>query len=214
MLDVYVGPGSEPKPAAILLHGAGLNRQDYESFALRLAGRGVLVFNIDWAVLQVEIGVQDVACAVRFAGQRSPEWGGDPDRISLVAHSSAFAAAGAVATTVDLAVNDCIYDAAPELAGLVGISPFSVVGGEVWQRTVLGGNPGLRIRLIEGVDDTLVRAGTSERSVDILSKAGYDADVIFVDGGHFNIVLVDIDGTPPETDADQTLEAVLAVVQR
>jgi poly(3-hydroxybutyrate) depolymerase len=214
LLDVFAPPGDEPKPVAILMHGAGLDRHNYARFARRLAEHGMVVFNIDWTVLEVETGIQDVACAIRFAAQRSPEWGGRADRTTLVAHSTAFAVAGAVATAMDLELQACPLGPAPAPSGLVGISPFSVVGGDVWQRTLLGGNPALRIRLIEGNDDPLVRTGSSKRTVEVLSSAGYETDAVFVDGGHFNIVLVDVDGVPPAEDADETLAAVDEIVRR
>ena len=213
-LDVFAPSNEGSKPVVLLLHGAGLHRGDYEPFARRLAQRGVVVFNVDWTVLPAATGIQDVGCAVRFAAQASPEWSGEPGRTTLVAHSSAFAVAGAVATTMDLELGDCAYDPAPAPSGLVAISPFSVVGGDVWPRTLFGGNPRLRIRLIEGEDDPLVRTGSSQHTMEVLSTAGYETDVVFVDGGHFNIVLVDIEGAPPDEDADETLEAVTEIVQR
>ncbi len=71
----------------------------------------------------------------------------------------------------------------------------------------------MRIRLIEGNDDPVVRPGTSQRTVDILRATGYQTDVVFVNGGHFDIVLVDIDGPPPVGASDETVQATLDVVR-
>lgn len=208
-LDVFAPlPAEGAMPVAVVLHGAGLDRTPYRPFARRIAEQGVVVFNIDWTVLRTAAGLRDVGCAVRFAAHRSPEWGGDPGRITLVAHSTAVATAGAVAVSENAVLEDCPHDPGPALVGLVAVSPFQVVGGEVWPRTLLGGNPDLRIRLVEGTEDPLVRPGSSERTVDILTEAGYETDLVLVDGGHHDIVLVDIGDEPDLGGAEATLEAV------
>ncbi len=190
-------------PIVVLLHGAGRNRNDYQDFAARMAEAGAVVFNSDWTVLPAatDIALGEIGCALWYAAVHGPDYGGDPHRLILAAHSSAAIYAGAVAGSAEMRGGPCSIDGDPVLPdGLALLSPAQVPGGAPWRHAMLGGNPDLEVAVIHGIDDTVARPSLGERTATILDQAGYATSLVMVPGGHLDLVLIGEPGPEPRVN--------------
>lgn len=203
-------------PVVVLLHGAGLDRHDYEAFAEGLADAGAVVFNADWAVLPPtkQVALEQVACVVRYARAEGDARAADTNRIVLVGHSTAAVYAGEVATRGDEYTGACPSDGSALPAALALISPAQVTGGAPWDLQTLGGNSQLRIGIVHGVGDLVARPSLSERIARDLDGNGYDVDLHLIEGGHYDVVMIrradgeSIDQQPGQTTIDIVLDLV------
>lgn len=213
-LDVYSPAGGGPWPVVVLVHGAGLDPDSYQRFAELLARSGLVVFNIEWRVLAPHLAesLGDVACAVRYAKDRAAEFGGDPERVVLVGHSTGAIYAGEVATNGDSYPGDCGSQTSALTEGLALISSAQVPGGRPWSHDSLGLNPGLQIVVIHGRNDEVVEPRISMRTARWLEDAGYEVSTMFLDAGHNDLVLVDLadaDSGPRDDDAARAVAAAI-----
>lgn len=90
--DIYYPENRGAWPTIVTLHGRPRTPADMAELARALAKEGAVVFNIDYrGVRPVSRGfpdsVTDVACAVRFAREKTARYGGDPDHVVVVGHS-------------------------------------------------------------------------------------------------------------------------------
>ncbi|MFO1539957.1 MAG: alpha/beta hydrolase, partial [Chloroflexota bacterium] len=90
--DVYYPTNPGGWPTIVAIHGRPRTPADMAEISRALAARGAVVFNVDYrGVRPVSRGfpdaIVDVACAVRFAKERTARFGGDPEHVVLVGHS-------------------------------------------------------------------------------------------------------------------------------
>jgi hypothetical protein len=90
--DIYYPTNSGPWPVIVAIHGRPRTQRDMKELAETLAAKGAVVFNVDYrGVRPVSKGfpeaIADVACAVRYARQHGPRYGGDRRHLVLVGHS-------------------------------------------------------------------------------------------------------------------------------
>jgi predicted esterase len=215
-LDIHPpDPSIVSPPVVVLFHGAGLDKGDYETFAQGLAEAGALVFNVDWDVLPPtkQVALEQIACAVRFARAEGSDRSADTSRMVLVGHSTAAVFTGEVATRGDRYTGACPTKGSALPAALALLSPAQVTGGAPWDLQTLGGNPGLQIGIVHGVDDEVARPTLSERIERDLSRAGYDVELHFVGGGHYDVVMID-DGDPTHPQPGlATISVILDLVE-
>lgn len=217
LLDVYAPADDGRVPVVVVLHGAGVERRHYEAFAERFAEAGAVVFNVDWDVLpdNFEDASEQIACAVGFARTRASEFGGDPDRIVLLAHSSAAPWATRAALLGDEYGGACASDETALPDALALLAPSSVPGGWPWEHSLLSLRPDLEVVVVHGVDDSVVGASVGRRTAALLREAGHQVRLDLVPGGHFDLVLVPrgvVGDTALMVDAsERTITAVLDV---
>ncbi len=217
-LGVHAPVAEGPWPVVVLLHGAGRDRHAYEVFADHLAERGAVVFNADWSVLppSTAVALEEISCAVRYARKHAADFGGDPERVVLVGHSTAAAYAGRVATGRDDLMGACRIDASASPDGLALLSSAGIPGGQPWPYSSLGGNPELCVAVVHGRDDEVASPSRSIRTATILEEAGYDVSLEMVPGAHNDLVMVetsDPDRSEDGTGSDrQAADAVIAVI--
>lgn len=93
-LDVYVPRGAYLAPVVIFIHGGywhGGDKSEYGFLAESLVQFGFVVVNINYRLAPSTVFpgfVQDAAKAVRWVHANIRRYGGDPDRIGIVGHSS------------------------------------------------------------------------------------------------------------------------------
>ncbi|TKJ28836.1 MAG: hypothetical protein CEE40_10550 [Chloroflexi bacterium B3_Chlor] len=214
-LNVYAPTEPGPWPVVVLMHAWYQSKDNtiYTSFAEELAGRGVVVFvpqrrsessTLYEYVLDNGRDIREVqgswACGIRFAREQAADYGGDPDRITVLGHGAsgletaffgddlqqlweefALLRGGPPPQTECLGGGDSArVDAYIGYGGdLHYYERLSESDPELWELTspfaVIGRNPSLLIHLVHGG-----RANPSyiERAVEYhedLVNAGYDA---------------------------------------
>lgn len=222
---VVVEPGGPRPPNADNYLGA---------FAGLVASQGAVVFVADYREGPQWGGgypqtYQDIACAVRFARENAAQWGGDPSRVTLVAHSLGpfFASVEALsADPFEPAPGTCLAttgstkpDAFVGIAGVYstdGVSAEyldSFFGGsrEAAQAAWTAGDPyavvaakeglDIPVRLVHGAIDANVLVSSSEQFGQSLEAAGYDTAITIVPNGDHTGILQDY----------RTIEAVVGV---
>ena len=210
-LDVYAPTAPGPWPVVVAVHGYSGSRNSLIHLSNTLASEGAVVFNLEMTMIEPFLpAIEQVSCAVRFARATAADYRGDPSRITLVGGSGGAAASAVVALAGDDFEGDCLvvegsalpnavvghegpYDWAiraydpqrfdplvveEENPGLLdAIDPYSYIGG----------NPNLTVRLIHGIDDDdTVFDVPPEVSIEFhetLTDAGYDTDLIIIEGG-------------------------------
>lgn len=193
----------EATPAVVLLHGAGASRAQLAPMADAIAGMGIPVLNASWLGnpnLPAE-SAADAVCAVAYAYQNASLWGADPERIIVMGHSGG-GQVGMLAALAPEAFPECA--AAPDAhvwgyLGLAGDPAAAAPGGNLRRflehdpellelmdnYSHIGGNPGLIARFVHGTSDGLVPIELTGAFHDALISAGYDSELIAVNGaGH------------------------------
>jgi acetyl esterase/lipase len=153
-----------------------------------------------------------LSCAIRFARATASDYGGDPSRVTLVGHSYGAAAGAWVALAGDNLDRswegfasirggpppqfECVVSGvSANVDAFVGIAgrydfagPLQERDPELWQiagaSAHLGQDLGLRVRLIHGERDDLVRPEHAVQFNDALAEAGYDTSLRLWDGKH------------------------------
>jgi acetyl esterase/lipase len=224
MLDVYAPTDGGAGPVVVFAHGAGGNRKGYANLGAAMAERGAVVFMVDWPVVHEDIAVRDdgagarkmtesLVCAVRFASVHAAEYGGDPHRMVVGAHSFA----GSISAWVALVGEDADalwedFSAArggppqqvqcAEGGEMSRVQGLLSVGGTygIWtldrywetDRELMelvdvyphvGKNPKLTARLILGDRDAEMTPHV-ETFRSALAEAGYDVKLLTWDGDH------------------------------
>lgn len=100
VLDVFAPVAPGPWPVAVMFHGGGMTKSYLGPHAQKVAQRGYVVFVPNHgfsggaaydALLpseQEEASTAQAACAVAFAAQEAPKYGGDPAWIAVFGHSA------------------------------------------------------------------------------------------------------------------------------
>jgi acetyl esterase/lipase len=223
-LDIYAPSGPGLCPVVVFAHAFGGQKEGYEELSQKVAQQGALVFTFDWPTPPEDVAmradglgmrqmIETVACAVRFAHARAPEYDGDPESITLGGHSYG-AAIGAWVALVgddtgrlweDFAADhgappSVVRCTAPEgsvqvdaLVGVAGVydafgldryrAAYPDLTALVDVYSQIGGNLDLRVRLIHGEADEV----SVDHSADFhgaLVEAGYDSELKLWDGKH------------------------------
>jgi len=208
-LDVYSPIQVGPWPVVVVVHGYQQNRFAVEDLSQAIASQGAVVYNADLAFkVPFLSGINRLACAVRFARATAADYGGDPNRITIVGHSAGGASGVVVGLAGDDFTEDCVMSdmsAIPD-ALVAYEGPYEFVtktyGGNVFHSILkqkspelldaidpyshIGRNPDLQVRLIHGDDrDTAWYEVLLEESINFyntLANAGYDVELIVVNG--------------------------------
>lgn len=217
--------GGADRPVVVMIPGGPLppgNRDYLWGLARIVAGRGAVVFTADYRSSPAYGGgypstFGDVACAIRSARQRAPELGGDPGRVTLVAHSfGGFPGAVVALSATDYATKGegCLAatgDGRPDaFVGIAGVYTLDRIGAEflagffggdgaaapaAWDAgdaAVLARLDGRRtppVRLVAGTSDLVAPPATTELLAAILRTADYDVGVTLEDGATHDTVL-------------------------
>ena len=209
-LDVFHPQDDGPWPVVVVVHGGRQVRSEFTDLAEAMASSGAVVFNVDYLDrFPFVTAVEQVACAVRFARSSAPRFGGTPDRVVVFAHSIGAFIALNVALGGDEPRAGCVSgEGSPLPDAFVGYEgPYDLVeryheGSGFDYRTMkedepdlwhsmnpysgLGRHPDLIVRLIHGgyaADDRVFGpVAEAEAFRDVLIEAGYDAELIVVEG--------------------------------
>jgi acetyl esterase/lipase len=224
-LDTFAPPATKRLPVVVMIPGGPVApgiRDSMWNLARLVAARGAVVFAADY-----RSGPQwgggypqtfgDVACAIRFARQHAPELGGDPARVTLVAHSfGGFPASVTALSRHDFATDEpeCLTttgDGRPNaLVGVAAIYGFDHIGQDFLAQ-MLGGmrdevpdawaaaditvlaaakhHPTPPVRLLAGTADLVAPIATADEFATLLRDAGIDVTVTAVDGADHGSIL-------------------------
>ena len=227
-VDSFALDGGSGSPIVVMIPGGPLppgNRETMWALARYVAGRGAVVFTADYRSAPAYGGgfpstFADIACAIRFARERGAELGGDPSRVTLVAHSfGGFPASVVALADHDYAADEpaCLSaqgDGRPEaFVGVAGVYTLDRIGQD-FLTEFLGGDrktaPGAwaaadaatlvdkagripaPVRLVVGSNDLIAPMTTADELVSILNEAGRDVAVTSVADGTHDSVLRDV----------------------
>jgi acetyl esterase/lipase len=222
--DPNTAPGAR-RPVVVMIPGGPLpvgNRDYLWSLARTVAGRGAVVFTADYRSSPAYGGgypatFADVACAIRTARQRAPRLGGDPSRVTLVAHSfGGFPGAVLALSATDYATKGegCLSttgDGRPDaFVGIAGVYSLDHVGPE-FLVTFFGGDRATApaawgagdfgvlvaranrrtppIRLVAGTNDSVSPPARAAEVSAALAAAGYDVAVTVEESTNHDTVL-------------------------
>jgi len=233
-MDVFAPTTTGTFPVVVMFHGGGWvggHPDDIAPLAASMAAAGTIVFNAPYRLALRGGGYpmtfEDAACAVRFAREHAPRFGGDPETIIVVGYSAGAHIGAVTALAGDSFDGDCAVDSGSALPdAFVGVAgpydsdlfdPFLVLffGTDraedpgPWEDgnpyTHIGENPDLAVRLIQGELDLLVPAGFAIAFDDALAEAGYDVELTIVENGDHGSVV------DPQADGGLVVAAVLEV---
>jgi len=94
LLDVYAPAKAGPWPVVVMFHGFQGSKNEYGTYARKVADLGFVVFVPTWNTSLPEIGERNpagfaqTACAVAFARAHAAEYGADPATMILFGHSA------------------------------------------------------------------------------------------------------------------------------
>ncbi len=211
MLDVYTPKGAFEAPVIVFVHGGywhGGDKSEYRFLAESFVQHGYVVVAINYRLAPETVFpsfVQDAARAVRWVSGHIQRFGGDPERVALVGHSSG-------AHTVSLLSLDASYleemgltrDSIRATVGISGPYDFMRVfetdpkvrlamgDPEAWARTqpvnfVDGLNSPLM--LMHGMRDAVVHPWNSQRLYDRVREHNGLADLrLYASLDHFLIL--------------------------
>ena len=199
----------------VVVHGSGITAASMWDFAMALASEGAVVYNVDVTMVEPYLEtIGEEACAVRFARATAADYGGDPTRVTLFGLSGGARTGAVVALAGDDYEDGCVvteesglpdafvgyegaYDHATQPIGPIDLTTLEETDPDVWRAidpyAQIGGNPGVEIVLVHGDDvDRFWYDIPMERSVafhEALLEAGYDAELVVVDGASHTAVL-------------------------
>jgi acetyl esterase/lipase len=233
-MDILTPTTPGHHPVVIMFHGGGWvggSPDDITPLAEAIAAGGAVVFNAPYRLALRGGGYpmtfEDASCAVRFARQNAPQFGGDPGSVTVVGYSAGAHIGAITALTGDSFSGDCTVQSGSALpdafVGVAGpydtdlLDPFmSVFFGTdraedptPWEdgnpHTHVGANPELVVRLVHGKLDLLAPVGFSIALHEDLEQGGYDVEMtIMEEGTHGSVV-------DPLADGAVVIAAVLAV---
>jgi acetyl esterase/lipase len=102
------------------------SRDLYRFVGVSLAAQGIVTVVPDYSIFppaRFPMFVEDAARAVRFARERSPQWGGDPARLVLMGHSAG-AYIAAMLSFDPQWLGQVGLNSQTDLAGFVGLAGF------------------------------------------------------------------------------------------
>jgi acetyl esterase/lipase len=104
LLDAYVPPGGDRRPAVVMIHGGGWRAGDkasWEPEATRMVEHGWVAFSVNYRLDEPEpfpAEIEDVQAAVRWVRENAEQYGVDPTRIAAVGESAGGHLAAMLAT--------------------------------------------------------------------------------------------------------------------
>lgn len=199
-VEVYGPRQPGDYPVVVMLHGGGWfggSPASMEPLANSLASAGIVVFNATYRTSSggYPESFDDVACDIRFALSKAPEYTTSTRPLTVVAHSAGAHIASVVSLAGDLFGQDCdvgpgvVVDRFVGLAGPYDPTLYSAVltgyfgtrleeDSGPWEAgspySYLEDNPRLKILLIHGTEDDLVPIRSSELLAEAAADAGLD----------------------------------------
>jgi acetyl esterase/lipase len=203
----------------VVVHGKFKDRLSLETLSKAIASQGAVVYSIDvgHGTPHLTSALERTACAVRFARDTAPDYGGDPSWVSLVGHSLGghhgavialagddFAGGCAVTDASALADAFVAYEGVFDLTTTVYHSSIDYTGmknedPELWSAispfSHIGRNPELRVRLLHGNvpdvhwSDAPLRV--SREFHQALAEAKYDVELTVVQRGTHDDIISD-----------------------
>ncbi|HYE46983.1 MAG TPA: alpha/beta hydrolase [Caulobacter sp.] len=210
-LDLY-GPQSAAAgaPVALFVYGGGWSsgsRTEYRWAGKMLAAQGFITVVADYRLApqaRFPAFIEDLAQAVRWAVDHTPEHGGDPSRIVLVGHSAgAYNAAMVALDPRYLKAVGVERTRIKAFAGLAGPYYFPNLDGPVLSRAFAGAEddriyqtldyagPGSPAAfLVAGSADATVRPRNTERLAEALTREGVEVEKhIYPGQTHLDVLL-------------------------
>ena len=164
-------------PTVVLLGGGATpfaDRRYQQDLAVALAERGAVVFLLSYRSAATgnydSDSASDARCAVAYARDATPEYGGDPNRVVIVGHSMGGFLGLDIAMAPDEPGEGCLVAGSPRPDGVIGL-------GAPRPRTTVESTDAPPIWLFAGSED-----GDAEGSAQRLRDEGYRAEAVELPG--------------------------------
>lgn len=211
VLDVYTPKGAFDAPVIVFIHGGywhGGDKSEYRFLAESFVSHGFVVAAINYRLVPATVFpgfVQDAARAVRWVNAHIRRYGGDPERIALLGHSSGAHTVSLL--SVDASYLESVGLSRERIRASVGISgPYDFISvfetddkvrvamgsPEAWDRTqpvnlADGLNPPLM--LMHGMRDAIVHPLNAQHLYDRVLERGGAAELrLYGSLDHFMIL--------------------------
>jgi dienelactone hydrolase len=226
---VFAPDAKGPWPVIVAFHGVGGTGEDMAELATRLAREGTVVFAPTYRTdISTQEGLEraavDVECGYRFARSIAAEYGGDLDQpVTFVGWSLGATAALALGLTEEIdptGKHVSCFGQVPRPDIIVAMSGchYEYEGRQLDLDTSAWGNKEADVILLAGEKDTECASWQSEDAADELRSAGYDVDLLILDGAnHYAPVFHDLqDGqfvvVADDPVGERTVEVVLDAI--
>jgi dienelactone hydrolase len=225
---VFAPDAKGPWPVIVAFHGIGGTAEDMAEIATRLAREGSVVFAPTYrSDISTQKGVVraavDAECGYRFARSIAAEYGGDLDQpVTFVGWSLGATAALGIGLTEEIDPTGefvSCFGQVPRPDIIVAISGCHYEGGQLdLLDTSAWGNKEADVILLAGEKDTRCASWQSEDAADELRSAGYDIDLLMLDGAnHYAPVFHDLqDGqfvvVADDPAGERTVEVILDAI--
>ena len=140
-------------PVFVVAHGTNQRGYDVRDWAIGIAERGAMTYNVDWSGAMDREAVERLTCAVGVAVADATDHGGDTSRVVFVGHSlgaavGAAASLGGLPAPADCAVaeGDALPDAFVGYEGPYDATAIDDLNGGVTRETA-GGRGGQSVCL-------------------------------------------------------------------
>lgn len=210
-LDVYAPTKPGSWPVVAMIHGFSGSKADLSRLAIAVADRGAVVYVADYREQRPSTAAPELACLARFISATAEEYGGDPDRATLVGWSfgamtgvvHALGGDGPLPAECTSQAESVVYDTFVGIAGAYSEGEDTLSGDPDAPSVIdpdltnsefrayftpgglLGLNISLHIHLVHGDQDEDVPPQDSQDFYASLSRAGYDAAITVIEADHF-----------------------------
>ena len=226
-ISVWAPDSGTGYPIVYVLHGLANDRNDMAGFATALAREGLVVFVPDIRTATTSGAATDVECGYDLALKRAVEFGGDIDQpVSIVGWSfgavtALFSALDPNATGLRSQAEGCSLDAQrPDvIVSIAGCYTTWDGDSEPLDPGAMGWiNTGAQIVLVAGEEDPVCPPEESETAADTFEAAGFDANVVVIQGADHGAMLFYPPGrygsveNPQGEAGDETVHVVLDAI--
>lgn len=224
-ISVWAPDAEGSWPIVYALHGTGGSREDSTMTATELASQGVVVFAADYRSTEQRHWEQDTECAYRYALSIAQEYGGDLGQpVTNIGHSLGakmvlFGGLGDAAYGPGGTYDECFTGVPrPDVIVPIGGCHYEYEGNNFGFDISGMSNQEADLILVVGTDDDVCEPWQSRDATDALQTAGYDVELVEIDGGnHFTVVFHDlVDGewlTLPDDPAGmEVVQTILSTI--
>jgi pimeloyl-ACP methyl ester carboxylesterase len=210
--DVYRTDSGGSVPVVVMLHGTAGDRAEFDGLARAVAAEGAVVYVPSWPVIaempdEDEVGelyrrqTEAVVCSLRHARITAPDFGGDPDDLTVLGHSGGATVGARVALVeeppwpgIDCSLGvphapDRFIGTGGDFTGSYSYATTFPEQYAPYDVFSLAPTNDVEVRMYQGFNDWNVNSYTETTAFDeYLTGAGVDSLAAYHDAGHGDMI--------------------------